>query len=411
MKRLFFVPLLSALVGAGVVVGVLAAAGDLGKSTTKTVVTEIQSPAAAPSNTSNQGSGLTPHQIYERTAPGVAYISSTVVRKVESPFNPFGENQRGIDSGSGIVINGNGLILTNWHVVENAVKVTVSFKENGAAVEAKVIGKNPSDDLALLKVPTGGLTLHPLKLGNSSTVQVGDPVLAIGNPFNLQRTLTTGVVSALQREIHAPNGFAITHVIQTDAPINPGNSGGPLLNGKGEVIGINSQIETSGNADGNIGIGFAVPINTAKQQLPQLEKGGTVAGAYLGVETLSITSALSGLNLPVKEGALVTKVQQGTPAAKAGIHAGDIEAQTQAGPIPLGGDIIVGVDGTKVSSAEKLGELIGDKKPGDKVKIELLRPSGGGSYAKKTVEATLTQRPNSLPTQGSSEGGGPSEEG
>jgi S1-C subfamily serine protease len=408
VKRLFLIPLLSALIGAGVVVGVLAAAGDLGKST-KTVVTEVQSQPTPLSNASNQGSALTPHEIYERTAPGVVYVSSSVVRKVESPFNPFGETQRGTDSGSGIVISGDGRILTNWHVVESAVKITVSFKEGGPAVEAKVIGKDPSDDLALLQVPTSGLTLHPLKLGDSGAIQVGDPVLAIGNPFDLERTLTTGVVSALQRHIQAPNGFTITNVIQTDAPINPGNSGGPLLNGKGEVIGINSQIETSGSGDGNIGIGFAIPINTAKKQLPQLEKGGTVSGAYLGVETLTINSELSALNLPVKEGALVTKVQQGTAAAKAGIHGGDVEATTQAGPVPLGGDIIVGVDGTKVKSNEQLGELIGNRKPGDKVKIELLRPSEG-KYLSKTVEATLTARPNSNPSASTTEGGS-SEEG
>lgn len=403
MKRLFFVPLISAMIGAGVVVGILAAAGDLGKNT-KTVVTEVQSQPIAPSNASNQGTALTPHQIYEHAAPGVVYVSSSVVRKVESPFNPFGETQRGTDSGSGIVINGSGLILTNWHVVENAVKVTVSFKENGAPVEAKVVGKNPSDDLALLKVPTSGLTLHPLKLGNSGAVQVGDPVLAIGNPFNLEKTLTTGVVSALQRHITSPNGFTITNVIQTDAPINPGNSGGPLLNGNGEVIGINSQIETSGSSNGNIGIGFAVPINTAKQQLPQLEKGGTVSGGYLGVESVSVTGELAGLNLPVKYGALVIKVQQGTPAAKAGIHGGDVEATTQAGSIPVGGDIIVGLDGTKVSTNEKLGELVSQRKPGETVKIELLRPSKG-TYVKKTVEAKLTTRPNSNPSAGSGSGG------
>jgi putative serine protease PepD len=396
MKRLFFVPLISAVIGAGVVVGILAAAGDLGKDT-KTVVTEVQQPIA-PSNTSNQGSGPTPNEIYEHDAPGVVYVSSSVVRKVESPFNPFGETQRGTDSGSGIVISGSGLILTNWHVVENAVKVTVSFKENGPAVEAKVVGKDPSDDLALLQVPTSGLTLHPLKLGNSGAVKVGDPVLAIGNPFNLEKTLTNGLVSALQRHITSPNGFTITNVIQTDAPINPGNSGGPLLNGRGEVIGINSQIETSGSSNGNIGIGFAVPINTAKKLLPQLEKGGTVSGAYLGVETIPITGELASLNLPVKEGALVTKVQQGTAAAKAGIHGGDVEASTQAGPIPLGGDIIVGIDGTKVKGAEQLGEVVGSHKPGDKVKIELLRPSGNGKYERKTVEATLSQRPDSNPS-------------
>ena len=172
------------------------------------------------------------------------------------------------------MINSNGTILTNWHVVENAVKVTVSF-EHSKTVEAKVVGKDPSNDLAVLRVPTEGLTLHPLTLGDSSNVEVGEPVLAIGNPFGLSRTLTTGVISALQRQITAPNGFEIDNVLQTDAPINPGNSGGPLLNAPGEVIGINSQIETGGSgSDGNVGIGFAVPINTAKTELPELEKGG-----------------------------------------------------------------------------------------------------------------------------------------
>lgn len=398
---------MSALVGGGVVVAVIAATVGLNGSTkTEKVVTEVQSQPIAPSNASQSNAGLTPHQIYEMDAPGVVYVQSTVVRKAEaSPFGFGGESEEGTASGSGIVISKEGLILTNWHVVENAVKVTVQVNEHGSSVEAKVVGKNPSDDLALLKVPAGGLTLHPLKLGDSSAVQVGDPVLAIGNPFNLDRTLTTGVVSALQREITAPNGFTISNVIQTDAPINPGNSGGPLLNGKGEVIGINSQIETGGSgSNGNIGIGFAVPINTAKQQLPLLEKGGTVRGAYLGVETLTIDGTLSALNLPVNEGALVTKVFAGTPAAKAGIKGPSVEAQTANGTVPLGGDIIVGVDGKKIGSAEALGESISAKKPGDKVKIELVRPSGGGKYADKTLEVTLGQRPNSIPNPNTPQG-------
>lgn len=194
-------------------------------------------------------------------------------------------------------------------------------------------------------------------------------------------------------------------MIQTDAPINPGNSGGPLLNGKGEVIGINSQIETGGSgSNGNIGIGFAVPINTAKQQLPLLEKGGTVRGAYLGVETLTIDGTLSALNLPVSEGALVTKVFAGTPAAKAGIKGPSVEAQTANGTVPLGGDIIVGIDGKKIGSAEALGEVISAKKPGEKIKVELMRPSGGGKYADKTLEVTLGQRPNSIPNPNTPQG-------
>ena len=319
MKRTAFaIPFIAALVGGAVVAAVIAAFGGLSSSTS--TVTTVQSAAPiAPSNASQTSKGLTPHEIYVRDAPGVAFVTSTVVQQGESsPFNLFGggETQRqGQATGSGIVIDSNGTILTNYHVVENAVKVQVSF-EKGQNVEAKVIGKDPSHDLAILRIPTDGLTLHPLTLGSSSAAQVGDPVLAIGNPFDLERTLTTGVISALQRKITAPNGFTIDNVLQTDAPINPGNSGGPLLNAAGEVIGINSQIETGGSGDGSVGIGFAVPINTAKSELSQLEKGGTLRGAYLGLTSLTIDGSLSALNLPVKSGALVQSVQHGTARRK-----------------------------------------------------------------------------------------------
>ena len=229
MNRAFLIPFISALLGGGVVVAVVAAAGGLGESKTTTVTT-VQSQAlpAAPSNASQHSTGLSPHEAYVRDAPGVAFVTSTVVQKTESPFLFGQEGQsQGTDTGSGIVIDGNGTILTNYHVVENAIKVTVSF-EKGKSVEAQVVGKDPSNDLAILHIHTDGLTLHPLTLGDSSIVQVGDPVYAIGNPFDLERTLTTGVISALQRQITAPNGFTIDNVLQTDAPINPGNSGGPL---------------------------------------------------------------------------------------------------------------------------------------------------------------------------------------
>jgi S1-C subfamily serine protease len=157
-------------------------------------------------------------------------------------------------------------------VVENAAKVLVSFGGNNKTVEAYVVGKDPSDDWAVLRIPTGGLTLHPLALGDSRAVQVGEPVVAIGNPFGYSRTLTTGVISARQRQIQAPNGVTIDNVLQTDTPINPGNSGGPLLNAQGQVIGINSQIVASGGDGGSVGIAFAIPIDTAKSELPALEK-------------------------------------------------------------------------------------------------------------------------------------------
>jgi len=410
-RRLFLIPFISALLGGALVAVVIAAAGGLGSST-KTVTRIEQAPIVPTStNASQQSTGLTAHQIYEHDAPGVVFVASTVVRHSESPFELFkGEGtQQGTDTGSGIVINSNGTILTNWHVVQNATKVTVSLGEHSKTVTAKVVGKDPSKDLAVLRIPTEGLTLHPLKLANSSAVQVGEPVLAIGNPFDLERTLTTGVVSALQRQIQAPNGFTITNVIQTDAPINPGNSGGPLLNARGEVIGINSQIETAGT-DGSIGIGFSIPINTAKSELPELEKGGTVSEGYLGVETVTIDGSLSvpGLNLPVKEGALVESVQSGTPAEKAGIRGGSVEAHIGGAAVEIGGDIIVGVDGKPVKSSEDLASIITSKKVGETIQIELWYPSGnGGGYKKKVVSAKLANRPASITNNSNpgSEGG------
>jgi S1-C subfamily serine protease len=403
MKRTFLIPLLSALIGGGLVVAVVAAAGDLGSSSKTVTIVQQASTPVAPSNASQQGSGLTPHQIYERDAPGVALVTSTIVKQTESPFSLGGESEQGTATGSGFVINSNGTILTNYHVVENAVKVEVSF-EHGKTVEAKVIGKDPSNDLAVLRIPTEGLTMHVLTLGNSSKAQVGDPVLAIGNPFGYDRTLTTGVVSALQRQITSPNGFSIDNVLQTDAPINPGNSGGPLLNEEGEVIGINSQIETGGSGDGSVGIGFSIPINTAKSELPQLEKGGTVSGAYLGVSTISVDGSLSALNLPVKSGAMVETVEAGTPAAKAGLRGGNLEAQLGGGKVAVGGDIIVGVDGKAIGSAEDLSSLIGSKKPGDTISVEVMRATGSGSYEKKTIKVTLTARPNSIKNPNTPEG-------
>ena len=397
MKRMFAIPFLASLVGAGIAVAVIAAAGGLDK--TQQTITTVQATPIAPSNASQQVRGLTPHEVYVRDAPGVVFVTSTIVQRSESPFNLFGggETQRqGVATGSGIVIDRRGTILTNWHVVENAIKVTVSL-EKGKTVNARVVGKDPSNDLAVLRVQPDGLALKPLLLGNSAGVQVGDPVYAIGNPFDLERTLTTGVISALQRQITAPNGFTINNVLQTDAPINPGNSGGPLLDAAGRVIGINSQIETGGGGGGSVGIGFAVPINTAKSELGQLKQGGTVRGAYIGLTSLTIDSSLSALNLPVKSGALVQSVQKGTPAEKAGIRGGNVNGSIENGQVAVGGDIIVAIDGKAVHSSEDLAADISAKHPGNKVTVGLYRGTGSGHYERKTVTVTLASRPNSVP--------------
>jgi S1-C subfamily serine protease len=255
----------------GAVLGVVAASGGLGSS--RETVTVQETPIISEIGSAG-GRALSASGIYTRDAPGVVFVRASGVSQARSPSELLkGEGgEQGTATGSGFEIDENGTILTNWHVIENATKVTVGV-EHGKAVEARVIGKDPSDDLAVLRIPTDGLTLHPLTLGDSSAMQVGDPVLAIGNPFGLERTLTTGVISALERQIQAPNGVTINNALQTDAPINPGNSGGPLLNERGGVIGINSQIETGGNGGGNVGIAFAIPINTVKDELKTLEKG------------------------------------------------------------------------------------------------------------------------------------------
>ena len=224
-------------------------------------------------------------------------------------------------------------------------------------------------------------------------MQVGDPAIAIGNPFGLERTLTTGVISAVQRTIQAPNNFQIDDAIQTDAPINPGNSGGPLIDATGKVIGINSQIETGGSGNGSVGIGFAVPIDTAKKIIPELKQSGRVDRGYLGVGTKAIDKSLQGLNLHVDHGALVQSVTPGSPAAAAGLRAGDITATLDGEPIQLGGDIITAVDGKPINSNDDLTSAIAGRKQGEKVTLSIVRAGKG-----KTVTVTLGDRPASADT-------------
>jgi S1-C subfamily serine protease len=382
-------PLLSGLLGGGIVAALLLALGVGGSNTTTTVVQ--QAPIAATTTAQTDGKALTAADIYKRDAPGVVFIRSQIIERSQDPFDLFPTAQRGEATGSGFVIDKAGDILTNAHVVDGAVKVTVQFSDN-KTVDARIIGRDTSTDLALLRVATDGVSLDPLKLGSAKDVQVGDPAIAIGNPFGLSRTLTTGVISAKQRQIQAPNGFKIDNVLQTDAPINPGNSGGPLLDATGRVIGINSQIETGGGGNGNVGIGVAVPIDTARKVLPQLKSHGSVQRAWLGLSSLTIDGSLRGLDLPVRSGALVQSVEQGSPADKAGIKGGDISAQLANGtPIQLGGDIITAVDGKAVSTSDDLASAIEGKSPGDTVTLTMRH---GG--ATKQVKVKLGKRPASL---------------
>ena len=398
MKSFLRTPFGSALLGGAVVAAFFAiaiSAGWIDSQTTST--TAIPAPLTAPVSAKESGDTNTVNQIYSHDGPGVAFIESTEApEETSAPLNPFEEEGEssggGIATGSGFLIDNEGHILTNNHVVEGATKVEVRLGSSATEHEAKVVGADPATDVALLKVDVPASQQHPLSLGNSAKVQVGDPVVAIGNPFGLDRTVTAGIVSALQRQIQAPNGFSISHVIQTDAAINPGNSGGPLIDSEGRVIGINSQIQTGGGNDGNVGIGFAVPINTAREVVEQIEKNGKVEHAFIGISGGSVTPALAkALKLPVEKGVLVNEVVKDSPADKAGIEGGDTEATIEGVKVTLGGDIITEVDGKPISSMEEVINDVNSAQPGEKMELTLLR----GDNETKHVTVTLATRPAS----------------
>ena len=288
------------------------------------------------------------------------------------------------------MIDRDGHVLTNAHVVDGAERIEVSLGDvdSSEPVSARVVGEDPSTDVALLEVDAPSDQLHPLALGDSSQLQVGDSVVAIGNPFGLDRTVTTGIVSALQREIRAPNGFTINNVIQTDAAINPGNSGGPLLDADGRVIGINSQIESAGGG-GNVGIGFAVPINTADEVVQQLLDDGTVEHAFLGISGADVTPQLADvLNLPVEQGALVQSVVSGGPADEAGVKGGDATVSVGGQRVRAGGDVITAIDGEDVTGMDDVIGVVNQKQPGDEVQLSLT-----DGDQERTVTVTLGDRP------------------
>ena len=376
----------AAFLGGGAALGVGTAIWDEGGTTTV-----INSPAASDSSLASQtetGSSDTSAsiagRIYKDAAPGVVQVTSNVVS--ENPV--LGEPQQGQSLGSGFVIDKAGHILTNFHVVDGAKEVFVNFSGDDK-YKATIVGTDPSTDLAVLQIDAQSRALTPLPLGNSDAIQVGAPVVAIGNPFGLDRTVTAGIVSALQREVQAPNGFTIDKVIQTDAAINPGNSGGPLLDADGKVIGINSQIETGGGSTGNVGIGFAVPINTVREVASEIMKTGKAEHAYLGVKMQTIDETLAKTaSLPAQKGVILTTVQPGSPAAEAGLQGGTRSVVIDGTTYTVGGDVITKANGRQLESADELREIVTSKDPGDKLTLEVHRDG-----STETVTVTLGSQP------------------
>ena len=320
-------------------------------------------------------------EVYRVLSPGVVNVHSTSYAR---DFFGFVEPQEG--SGSGSVIDAQGNILTNYHVIEGATKLAVSFggQRNYAA---KLVGGDPDTDLAvikLLEMPKDALTVVPL--GDSDRLEVGQKVLAIGNPFGLDRTLTTGVISGLQRPIRARNGRPIEGAIQTDASINPGNSGGPLLDSHGRMIGINSQILSPSGA--SAGVGFAVPVNIAKRIVPQLVRSGEVRRPKLGISTRDVEVLKNQIELPVSDGVVIWQVAPGGAAANSGLRG---LTQTENGDVEIG-DIIVGIDSERVKNADDLYRILDKHQVGDTVQLQIMRNSRRASVTVRLTESPETRR-------------------
>jgi putative serine protease PepD len=345
------------LIGSIGTVAVFELTGSLG--TTKVVHTTTVLGSSTPVSTSS-GNGIDARSLYTSTSPGVVDITANGVSTSASQ-SPFGgpQSSQSTATGSGFVVDDQGHIVTAAHVVQGASSITVKFQD-GTTRKASVLGTDDATDIAVLKVDPTGLSLHPLTLGTSSSLQVGDSVAAIGDPFGYDRSFSTGIVSGLDRTIQAPNGFTVAHAIQTDTALNPGNSGGPVLDAHGRVIGIVDQIATDGSSEQNSGVGFAVPVDLVRSELQTLEAGKKVQHSYIGVATSDTNSGPSG--------ALVGQVSAGGPASSAGVKAGDT---------------ITAIDGQKIDGTSELVAAVAAHNPGDRLTLTITRNGG-------TVHVTVT---------------------
>jgi putative serine protease PepD len=365
----------AAAVGAGGGAATFAALGSDGSSTTvRQVTVESSEPAASTTES------LSVSEVYEKAYKSVVEITTTL-----NQSSPMGGEQQASGQGSGFVFDADGHIVTNHHVVDGAQSVSVRFWD-GSTYDATVVGTDPSTDLAVIKVDAPADVLLPLALGDSNSLSVGESVVAIGSPFGLEGTLTSGIVSALNREMTSPNNFTISNSIQTDAAINHGNSGGPLLNAAGEVVGVNTQIKS--DSGGSDGIGFAIPSATVSSIVPQIISSGAVEHAYLGVGVASLSESVAS-ELGVPAGAMVTEVRQGTPAAEAGLRAASGSEMVNGQSYPTGGDVITAVDGTAITDGASLQSAIDAKRPGDSVSITYTRDG-----TSTTVQVSLGTRPS-----------------
>ncbi len=324
-------------------------------------------------------------QVYNKVSPGVVNITSTVV-EFDFFFSPYARE----GTGSGVVLDLEGNVLTNYHVVESAQRLEVALPDQ-TKYGATLVGEDPQNDLAIIRM--AGVPkerLHPIMLGDSSSLKVGQKVLAIGNPFRLQNTLTTGIVSSLGRKIRTDSGNLIYNIIQTDAAINPGNSGGPLLNAAGEMIGINTMIVSPGGSNGgNVGIGFAVPVNTVRRVAGDLIKEGRVLRPWTGIEGYNISPELaSALDLPVDGGILIAVVYRGSTAEAAGLRGATAMVAISNERFRVGGDIITNLDGKPINNLDDLDLALENRKPGDTVQLTYYR---GRTKYQKTI--TLMEQP------------------
>ena len=375
------------LVGAGAAAVAYGLGAHQSSKTTQAVTTTVAStPTPTVTSTANTSGPKSIAEIAKDASPGVVEVDVTTSGSGSSqvPFGGGGSGGTAEAEGTGFVIDTAGHIVTNEHVVQGASSVTVTFDDQ-STYKATVVGKDDSTDLAVLKVNAPASVLHPLSFGDSSTVGVGDGVVAIGDPYQLDDTVTSGIVSAVGREITSPNNMPIENAIQTDAAINHGNSGGPLFNLDGQVVGITAQIQSQGG--GNEGIGFAIPSNTVQQVATQLIQTGTAKHALLGVKVVTIPASLAS-TIGDSAGVALTQVESGTGASAAGLKASTGTVTIAGVQYPTGGDVITSVDGTDVATAQQLRAIIDTHQPGDVVKLVVVRDGQS-----RTVSATVGTRP------------------